>query len=193
MKTGTRFLLAVGAAGLLNACASGPDHFYRLQALPATSNSARQQFVAEVSLRLSLPSLVDRSQIVLDQGSDVLVLEHQRWAAPLIDQLHSVLGQDLEQRRPDILMTSRPLSQRSGIPRYAVQVEIVALTLHRGSTVQLEARWRVERPEPASVDTGREVFTATPRDVSPAALVNALSECVAALSDRLASSLSGPV
>ena len=187
-------LAAISAAALLvSACASGPDHFYSLQPVPAPAGGSRQQFAAEAGIRVAVPTLMDRNQIVLDRGDTVQVLEHERWAAPLSDQLTTALGQDLEQRRPDVLVTSRTLSQGTGLPRCAIQVEVVALSMRRRSAVRMEVRWQIESSGDRSTSSaGREIFSAVPADSTAAALTVALSQCVASLADRLAPGL-GPI
>jgi uncharacterized lipoprotein YmbA len=185
MTSRLRCLLAGGLFSYLAACASiHPDHFYALQALPSAPTDARDQLPTEVSLGITLPSMVDRSQVVLSEGNGIVLLEHERWASPLSDQLGQVLGQDLEQRRTDVLITSRPLSQ-ADVRRATVHIDVVALTLARGRPVTLEARWRVEVAGTNPSGTGRAVFTATPKSAGAAAMALAISECVASLADRL--------
>ena len=189
MKPNARVVAISAAALLISACVSGPDRFYSLQPVPAAAASARQQFIAEVSVRVSVPSVVDRNQIVLDVGSSMQVLEHERWASPLSDQLTTTLGQDLEQRRPDVLITSRPLSQGTGLARFAIQVEIVTLNLRRNGAVQMEVRWRVDPSGDRPSSLGREMFSEVPADGTAAAIAAALSRCVANLAERLASAV----
>jgi uncharacterized protein len=174
----------------LHGCASThPDHFYALEPQPVAAASPRQTFTTAVSLKVTVPSLVDRNELVLRDGSGVVVLEHERWAAPLTDQVAIVLGQDIEQRRPDLLISTRRLSQAGG-PQIAISVDIVELSASRGEGVSLEARWRIDRGADTQAITGREKFKQPAAGRDYAQLARATSGCVAQIADRLIQQLS---
>jgi hypothetical protein len=161
-----------------------PDHFYVLEPVPRTQGVSRTSFATQTAVRVTLPSLVDRNAWVLRGGSGVVVLEHERWAAPLAEQVATVLGQDLEQRRPDLLITSRQVVQ-PGVPTLAVAVDIVELSLGVGAGASLEARWRVASTAPDRVVSGRDTFRhAASGDTYPA-IAQALSACIAQMAERL--------
>ena len=173
----------------LAACASiHPDRFYALEAEPAGAAIMPPAVASTVSLKVTVPSLVDRNELVLRQGSGVTVLEHERWAAPLADQLANVLGQDIEQRRPDLLISSRHLSQAGG-PTIAIFADIVEVSATRGGTVSMEVRWRLDRTGSSVAISGRERFRQPASGNDYAQVVRAISDCVAQLADRLAQQL----
>lgn len=170
----------------LYGCASThPDHFYALQSQPVGTVPS-QTVTTPLVLKVTLPSLVDRNELVLREGNSVIVMEHERWAAPLADQVTAVLGQDLEERRPDIMISPRLLSPGANI---VVSVDIVELSASRSDGVSMEARWRVKRDGGDQSLTGRATFKQSVRGNGYLQLAHATSSCVAQLADRLVEQL----
>jgi uncharacterized protein len=164
------------------------DHFYALNPEPAGTTATPPAAATAVSIKVTVPSLVDRNELVLRDGGGVTVLEHERWAAPLADQVAVVLGQDIEKRRPDLMISSRRLSQ-PGAPTIAISADIVEVSASRGGGVSMEVRWRIDRAGYAQAITGREVFRQPATGNEYAQVVRAVSDCVAQLADRLAQQL----
>jgi uncharacterized protein len=174
---------------LLPGCVSrAPDHLYVLEAQPAGARNSGTEFDRQVTLRVTLPSLVDRAQMVLTTSSGVAVLEHERWAAPLTDLVTTTLGQDLERRRGDAVVVLRN-ADPSRIPLVAIAVDVVQLTVRLGEQASLEARWRVTDARTDKVELGREVFVSPLRAGTYADVATAVSACVALLADRLVQEL----
>jgi hypothetical protein len=110
-----RALCLVLCTLLAGACAlSSPDHFYALDSENSPALKARSAFAMQINLHVSLPMMVDRSEIILSNANGVSILEHERWAAPLPEQFSTTLGQDIEARRPDVIVASRGVSQPDG-------------------------------------------------------------------------------
>jgi uncharacterized lipoprotein YmbA len=179
----------------LTGCAAiHPDRFYALEPEPAGTTAAPPGAATAVSLKVSVPSLVDRNELVLRNGSGITVLEHERWAAPLADQVAVVLGQNIEQRRPDLMISSRRLSQPGGAT-IAVSADIVELSASRGGGVSMEVRWRIDRLgntqalDNTQAIAGREIFRQPASANDYAQVVRAVSDCIARLADRLAQQL----
>lgn len=182
-------LHAVGAACLclLGACAaSRPDHFYILSAQPTTHSATRTAPTLQATLKVSLPSLVDRAEIVLNTSPDaVSVFEHERWGAPLSDLVSQTLAQDIERRRSDVMIAGRGVIVTSG-PSVKVTVDIVQVWMRHGEPARLEVHWRIQGPQTDKVSDGAEVFS-TPLGVDGYDVVaHAWSESIALLADRLA-------
>ena len=178
---------------LLSACASRqPDHFYILTAQPRSAGERMAIVPTPVSLRVSLPSLVDRSEMVINTGAEgVIVLEHERWAAPLSDLVTQVLAQDMERRRNDLLVTGSS-GGRSNSPALKVMVDIVELSARKGGQVSVSTHWRILDLSAAHETVGGEEFSAPPAPDGYAGIARALSECLALLADRLAAQLPHP-
>ena len=165
---------------------SRPDHFHALAADGPRPPQTQSAFVMQVNLRVSLPMMVDRSELVLNDAAGVTILEHERWAAPLGDQFANVLGQDIEARRPDAIVTSRSISNNGGAAT-TVAVDVVELSLHKGSGALMEARWRIQRG--STLSQGREIFDSKASGGSYGDLVSSLNACLGVLADRLVAQL----
>jgi uncharacterized lipoprotein YmbA len=139
-----------------------------------------------VSLRVTLPSLVDRSEMMLNTSTNgVIVLEHERWAAPLADLATQTLARDLELRRSDMLVAAQNAG-RSDVSAVKVTIDLVQVTVRRGERASIEAHWRIVDPRAGADVVGSEVFSAPVAQDGYSAVPQALSECLGLLADRLA-------
>ena len=184
-------LAALCFATLLCACAtSRPDHFYILSTQPPAPAVARTAPVTQVSLRVTVPSLFDRAEIIMNTSGDgVLVLEHERWAAPLSDLMGRALARDLEGRRSDLLVSVVPGVTQSSDPVFKLAVDVVQLTVRQGQGTSIEAHWHIVDSRTGKDQLGGEVFSATPGQDDYAGAAQALSRCLGMLADRLAGQL----
>ena len=179
-------LTAVCLLCLLCACVtSRPDHFYVLSTQPPGASAARTTPATQVSLRVTLPSLVDRSELILNTSANgVIVLEHERWAAPLADLATQTLARDLELRRSGMLVAAQNAG-RSGAAAVKVTVDLVQVTVRRDERASIEAHWRIVDPRTGGDAVGSDVFSAPVAQDGYAAVPQALSECLGLLADRL--------
>jgi uncharacterized protein len=179
------FPLLVGALALCSGCAARQhDHFYVLDAQPAGARDSRTQFDRQITLRVTVPSLVDRGEMVLTTAGGVVVLDHERWAAPLADLVTATLSQDIERRRADVVVLPRSANE-SNIPLVKIVIEIDQVTARLGDSVAIETHWRVTDTRSGKISIGRDAFAASQRPQSYAEVASALSACVALLADRL--------
>ena len=179
----------LGAAAILAGCAGQQDHFYALTTLPENAPAATAAFTTHVMLTISLPPLVDRRQMVIATSADqLLVLEHERWAAPLSDLVMQTLGRDLEQRRADVLVADRGFDQPSLIP-VKIRVDIVRMSVRAGAQATLEAHWRVVDARRNTDEVGGETFTSPVAGGDYAAVARAFSNDLSSLADRLAAKI----
>jgi uncharacterized lipoprotein YmbA len=181
--------IAVFALYLLGACASRPDHYYILSSQPPGASQARTMPTTQVTLGVSLPSLVDRPQMVLNTSTDgVVVLEHERWAAPLSDLVAQTLAQDIERRRGDLLVAGHGVVLASG-PVIQITVAILGMTVRRSGTASIETHWRISGARAGKDEVGGAVFSAPLREDNYASVAQALSECLGLLADQLAAKI----
>ena len=170
---------------LAGGCAARkPDHFYVLDARPAGARESRTQFARQVTLRVTVPSLVDRGEMVLATSSGVMVLDHERWAAPLADLVTATLGQDIERRRGDVVVLPRSADQAE-IPLTRIVLEIDQVTARLGDQVSIETHWRVTDARTGKVSIGRDALSSSQRPQNNSDVASALSDCIALLADRL--------
>ena len=179
-------LTAACTLSLLGACASSrPDHFYVLSAQPPSANAARTSPATQVALRVTLPSLVDRPEMILDTSPDgVVVLEHERWGAPLADLMTQTLAQDIERRRGDMLVAAQSVTHPGGAV-VKVSVDVVQMTVRRAERASIETHWRILDARAGKEVVGGEVFSKPLAQDNYAAVAQALSECLGLLADRL--------
>jgi uncharacterized lipoprotein YmbA len=186
-----RLLLpALCTVSLLGACASTqPDHFYILSVQPQGVSRARTTPATPVTLKVTLPSLVDRSEMILNTSADgVTVLEHDRWAAPLADLATQTLARDIERRRLDVLVAASG-TDRSGGTAVKITVDVVQMTVRRGDRASIEVHWRILDPRDATAVVGGDVFSTPLGQDGYAAVAQALSDCLGLLADRLVGQL----
>jgi uncharacterized protein len=182
------WLRAAPILAILAGCAGQRDHFYALTTLPENAPAAAA-FTTHVMLTISLPPLVDRRQMVIAASADqLLVLEHERWAAPLSDLVLQTLGRDLEQRRPEVLVADRGFDQASLIP-VKIRVDIVRMSVRAGGQATLEAHWRVVDARRNTDEVGGETFESPVAGEDYAAVARAFSNDLSSLADRLAAKI----
>jgi hypothetical protein len=179
-----RLICAGMVAALLGACAAPTDRFYALRELPRAARAGRP--TVHVRLDVTLPSLIDRPEMVLDapRGA-VLVLEHERWAAPLSDQVADILARDIEHLRGDLIVADRRFD-RADSPPISLKVDIVRLAAQRGQRATLEARWRAVDPGAKIDEFGSGELDAAVDGDDYEAVARAYSALLGELAEKLA-------
>jgi hypothetical protein len=184
-------LLILCAVGLVCGCASSrPDHFYILSAQPQAAAQPASTPTTLVVLKVTLPSLVDRPEMILNTSADgVRVLEHERWGAPLGDLVIQTLGQNIERRRGDLLVGGPGAARATTSAAVRISVDVVQMIARQGDKVSIETHWRIVDPRAdtrtAKDWVGNEVFSAPLGPDSYSAIAQALSDCLGHLADRL--------
>ncbi|HXA35445.1 MAG TPA: PqiC family protein [Steroidobacteraceae bacterium] len=188
MKT---YATLCAALGLLSACVtSAPYHYYVLNPQPPGAGEARKASAGQVTLRVSVPSLVDRPEMVLNSSAEgVIVLEHERWAAPLTDLMTQTLAQDIERRRGDLLVAGQDVVFASG-PAIKIIVNVVQMSVRRTGQASIETQWRIVGVRTGKDQVGGEVFSAPLRQDDYAGVAQALSEALGLFADRLVAQIS---
>jgi uncharacterized protein len=175
---------------LLTGCVTRQrDHFYVLDAQPSGARESRSQFDRQITLRVTVPSLVDRAEMVLASPSGgVAVMDHERWAAPLADLVTAALARNIEQRRSDVVVLSKT-ADHAGIPVVRMTVDIDQITARLGNQLIVETHWRVIDAHTGRELLGRDTFLSPQPAQSYAEISAALSACIASLADRLAAQI----
>ncbi|PLY99979.1 hypothetical protein CY652_23470 [Burkholderia sp. WAC0059] len=180
------FTLALGA------CASAPVHYYTLVS-PATDSAVARQpapFAIDV-LPVGIPALLDQQPLVLRQGdSDVAVLDNERWAAPLGDEVRTALSAELVHRLgvQDVTGLARP----AGKSVLTVKLQVRRLDAWPGHGVQLEADWSLGFA--GNADTAHLTCHSRLQEATSggyADLVRAQQRVVVRLADQIASNARG--
>ena len=180
----------VASAAVIAGCASQPDHFYTLNVLPEAVRTAMP--TVHVRLAVSLPPLVDRPEMVLNTPPNgIVILDHERWAVALSDQVAATLARDLEARRGDVFVADRRFDQAPS-PPVTIKVDIARMSVQRGGHASIAALWRVVDPSTGGDLLGSAVFEAPVNGDGYGAVAAAYSQTLSALADRLAHDMAGP-
>jgi uncharacterized protein len=186
-------LVGAGCAALLVACvAAPPDNFYTLSTLPDTSGAPATTLTRHVILNVTVPSAVDRHEMVINISTDrVVILEHERWAGALNDLVSQTLARDIEKRRNDVLVGDRGFDQAHTTP-IKIKVDVVQMSARRGGRAILEVHWRIVDAAAKTDEIGGEVFSAPLEGDEYGSVARAFSVCLSSLADRLVEQLPGP-
>jgi len=175
---------ALPSALLLGACAAAPDRFYALSAVPAAAEPARP--TAHLRLDVTVPLLIDRPEMVVESSqNEVMVLEHERWAAPVSDQVAGVLARDIESARGDLIVADRRFDQASA-PALLLKVDIVRMDAQRGGQAVIEAHWRMVDAGAGEDQLDGAVLTTPVGADGYAAIAQAYSRLLGELADKMA-------
>lgn len=182
-------LLALGLAALVGCGTTPPSQFYVLSPIDGPQGGAAPADFAVVLEPVRVPPVVDRPQIVTVEGRHERGLsEYSRWAEPLADNLAAVLAENLTRRLGTERVSVLPV-RLAEHPDISIDVDIVQFDATLGGTCTLLSVWSLRDGEGAWIDAGRtSCETATAGD-GYAALAEAMSRCVAELSDVLAAEI----
>lgn len=201
MRAAGRLLAMLLAAGLSTAClgpgTTQPVRYYLLDVAPSEARTESQQapVPAPAPVRVGimpvvLPGYLDRPELVVRRGSEILPVAHTRWAAPLDDELARALGQQLGRALPGTDTAPFPWPRRFA-PTHRLAVELDRFDIEDGEAV-LHARWSLMLEGSRDTPVRRELrvrvaVTAAADDA--AARVAALSAALTRLSDAVAQAL----
>jgi uncharacterized lipoprotein YmbA len=173
------------AALLLSGCGSPPLTLYTLGAPAAASDAVPlgSKPVVIAVARVTVPDELDTEDIVVRDGSTLRRSRLGRWASRLSLGITDRLTERLAERRPDALVTDRPLTDT---PSYRVLVNIARLEVTAAGTATLDADWMIV-PRNPGVPTLRDRghFSVT----GPVATDQDVVTLVGVLLDRLASAI----
>jgi uncharacterized protein len=157
---------------LFAGCATSPaSKFYTLSPVQVVEQSSGTKPVMIAIDPVTVPELVDRSQIVTTLDANrVSIDEFARWAEPLKSQIPRVLGADLVQFIPGAIVSTYP--QRVDDNAYRISVDVQAFDSSTNGTVTMAVIWSVRPPKRAGLVTtpwrGHTVGPSRPwRTISP--------------------------
>jgi len=182
-----RTLRLAGAAVLLSglaACASAPMHFHTL--IPPSAPLAAQDapFVIDV-LPVNVPPQVDQPSLVLRQGvSGIDVVDGERWASPLGDEIRGALSTDLATRLGTHDVHGLPRGKDAKVVR--VQLDVRRFDSEVGGNATLEASWSVRGADQAGTCASR---VSEPAGSGYAGLVDAHQRALGKVADQVAAAV----
>lgn len=146
-RSGAIRIFAAASVLTLSACASSPaSRFYTLAPIARTdpaSGVSRPAALIDVQ-SVSVPAQVARSQLVVRAGeTQIQVLEDERWASPLTDEIRTALSIAATQQFNDF--DTRGAKQNAEAPRYRVAVDVQRFESWPGARVVIDAIWTIRR------------------------------------------------
>lgn len=143
--------LAVASSLMMAGCAvdKAPERFYTL--LPA-QRSAAAAVPAPIyidMLPVAVPAQVDRPQWVIRQADDTLrVLEQERWAGPLPDELRGAIVERLSRQwgAVDVRAVAPPAA-----PVWRVRVDVQGFDSVPGREARIEGTWSISSGQARSM------------------------------------------
>lgn len=187
-------ILAAAFVVLLCSCIGGKSPAASFYTLTAAQTDTRQasRFSDNISIAIGpvfIPSEIDRPQILLrDPGNRIKLSEFDRWAAPLQENIASVLASNLS----ILLATDRivPATHENLFPA----THHIALNINRfdgdfGGDVTLDVTWAIQKSGQADpLIVKRSVIHQAVPQGSYSGLVAAHSDALAELSREIAGS-----
>ena len=179
--------LASSAAG----CASAPIHYYTLsppmERAPGVSAGS-----PTIDLRLvNVPPQLDRVDLLIRTGpTEVTLLENERWASPLKDEIKDALRLELQRRLVRAAASSRAFATLT------LDIDVRRFEAEIGRYAHLEASWRATVSDAGKPSIGEQVADCTfqaDEQISAgyAGMVEGYQRAVAALADAIVVALTG--
>lgn len=139
--------LGAGVVIALTACASNPVHYYTLvapaTATSATSTTARAAAPLAINvLPVGIPAQLDQQQMVVRSGTGTaVILDNERWVAPLGDELRAALSSALVEQLGARNITGLPRPSNQTV--MSIRTQVRRFDAWPGRMAQFEADWVV--------------------------------------------------
>jgi uncharacterized lipoprotein YmbA len=192
MKNSLRNLLLVGLLPALAGCASTEIHYHTLtpvggvgSLLTPERNPAPAGYALEV-LPVGLPALVDRQELVVRQDEKIVILDGERWAGALGDELHDTLSALLQQRLVTQDVSGIVVPAKTPVLR--VKVMVRDFQSAPGYYALLDADWSLTRSDSPLLahPVCHSRFSVSPQKPGYGALALAHQEVLSAMSQQIA-------
>jgi hypothetical protein len=179
------------------ACSSSPAvRYYTLSAESAPSGAAAITRPARAPYAIdavSIPDLLDRPQIVLRTSTNsVEILEYDRWAGPLPDQLEHILAADLSARLGPGAIIDPGLPTNLQAHR-RITVSVLGFDPRKRGESSLEASWVISDAKPGSPVASTRIFrtrhVATAKGPDVMDIVGTMSGLVTETADDIATTI----
>ena len=133
-------MVATFAASLLSACASTvPTRYHSLlDESGATAAPAPAKRLIDVQA-VSIPTQVDRPQIVVRHDGGVVPLEQERWIAPLADEARAALSADLSRELGATDVAGQPRPQGASV--LSIKIDLRRFDSVPGAYAAIDAVW----------------------------------------------------
>jgi uncharacterized lipoprotein YmbA len=187
LRFAVAWLVSVGVA-----CTSAPVHYYTLTPTPDKSLPASEAILA-IDVRLvHTPPQLNRSELMVRTGpTEVTLLENERWASPVNDEIKDAVRLEL-QRRLDRMTGLRP-----AFTKLTLDIDVRHLEAELGRYALLEASWSATLSATGQRSNGARATTCTFQadekiHTGYAGIVEGYQHEIAALAEAIVAVLSSP-
>ena len=173
-------------------CASAPVHYYTLTAMPGMTSAASEPTLAIDVRIVHTPPQLDRTELMVRTGpAEVTLLENERWASPVSDEIRYALRLELQRR------LGRTSGLRPALAGVRVDVDVQHLEAELGQYALFEASWSATLSATGQGSTGARVTTCTFRadekiQTGYSGMVEGYQREIAALADAIGAVLTSP-
>jgi uncharacterized lipoprotein YmbA len=173
-------------------CTSAPVRYYTLTPPPAKALPASQATLAIDVRVVRLPPQLNRSELMVRTGlTEVTLLENERWASPLNNEIKDALRLELQRR------LSRMTGLRPAYTSLTLDIDVQHLDAELGRYALLEASWSAALSATGRRSSGAWAMTCTFRSdekvhAGYAGMVEGYQREIAALADAIAAVLTSP-
>jgi uncharacterized lipoprotein YmbA len=122
------WLVSIGTA-----CTSAPIRYYTLTPAPDPALRAART-AAPIDVRVvHIPPQLDHSELIVRTGpAETTLLDNERWASPMKDEIKEAVRLELQRR----------LGEMTGLPSFTLDIDVQRLEAQLGRYALLEASWR---------------------------------------------------
>jgi uncharacterized lipoprotein YmbA len=190
-----RFYLRIAVAWLVSmgvGCTSAPIRYYTLTPTPDKTSLASETTPAVEVRVLHIPPQLNRAELTVRTGpTEVTLLDNERWASPVKDELKDAVRLELQRR------LSRTTALRAGFAKLTLDIDIQRLEAELGQYALLEASWGATLFAAGPPSTGARMTTCTFRAAETihagyTGMVEGYQREIAALADAIVAVLTSP-
>ena len=187
MRFALVWLVSVGVG-----CTSAPVRYYTLTPPPDKTLPASETTLAIDVRVVHTPPQLNRSELMVRSGpSEVTILENERWASPVKDEIKDALRLEL-QRRLGSMTELRP-----ALAKLTLDIDVHHLEAEFGQYVLLEASWAATLSGTGPPSTDARATSCTFRaeekiHTGYTGIVEGYQQEIAALADAIVAVLTSP-
>jgi len=173
-------------------CTAAPIRYYTLTPTPDKTMPASETRLP-IDVRVGhIPPQLNRVELMVRTGpADVTLLENERWASPVKDEIKQALWLELQHR------LGGTAGSRPGLTGLTLDIDVQQLEAELGQYALLEASWSATFPATGPSSAGARAincsFQADEKiDVGYAGMVEGYQREIAALADAVVAVLASP-
>jgi uncharacterized lipoprotein YmbA len=166
------------------ACSSVPVHFYTLSSAESGNTRAAGALFAIDVLPVAIPAQVSVPQFVVrDSEQTVMVLEHERWSAPLQDEIRVAISHRLV---ATLGAVDASRISNANLPTYRVRIDVQRFDAWLDRSVSVDAVWTLTAPGKSEVALLCPMQLGQTATSGYAGLVQAYQQVLNTLGDQIA-------